>query len=213
MIAAPLARDIPLATLGAILIYVAYNMGEWHEFVRLKHFSNNYRAILLTTFFLTVVVDLTVAVEVGLALSFFFFVTRISSLTRLEPIPEIEAQGHAQIGGEIEAYRLCGSLFFGSVNRLEEVIEPARATPKILVLSLSSLLNVDTSGLDALENVYKTLREKHCRLLISGASGQPLSLMRRSGFIQEFGERNMFETTAQALDHASHELGPEKPYR
>jgi SulP family sulfate permease len=210
-VAAPLARDIPLATLGAILIYVAYNMGEWHEFARLRHFSNNYRTILLATFVLTVVVDLSVAVEIGLALSCFFFVTRISSLTRLEPIPEIEALEHAKLGGEIEAYRLCGSLFFGSVNRLEELTDPARPVPKILVLSLTSLLNMDTSGLEALEITWETLRKKGCRLLISGANGQPLSLMRRAGFTQAFGEHNMFETTALALDHAGHELGQNIP--
>lgn len=211
LVAAPLARNIPLATLGAILLYVAYNMGEWHEFVRLKHFSNNYRIILLATFLLTVMVDLTVAVETGLALACFFFITRISSLTRLEPIPEIEAQEHARIGGDIEAYRLGGSLFFGSVNRLEELIEPTRATPKILVLSLTGLLNMDTSGLEALETVWRTLKKKGCRLLISGANGQPLSLMQRSGFVEEFGARNMFETTTQALDRAGRELGQELP--
>jgi SulP family sulfate permease len=113
--AAPLARNVPLATLGAIPLSVIYNMDEWHEFV--KHFTNNYRVILLATFLLTVIVDLTVAVEIGLALSFFFFfATRISSLTRLEPVPEVEAQGHARIGGAIETHRFYGSLFFGSAT-------------------------------------------------------------------------------------------------
>ena len=140
-----------------------------------------------------------------------FSLSRDLSLTRLEPIPEVEAQEHAQIGGDIEAYRLCGSLFFGSVNRLEELIDPDRATPKIMVLSLTSLLNIDTSGLEALEHVHKSLKKKHCRLLISGANGQPLSIMKRSGFAQKFGESNMFETTAHALDHASHELGQKLP--
>jgi SulP family sulfate permease len=199
-VAAPLAAHVPLAVLGAILLYVAYNMGEWHEFVRLKHFSNHYRAILLSTFILTVVIDLTVAVEIGLALSFFFFVTRVSSLTRLEPFPEVEAEGHAKIGGEIEAYRLYGSLFFGSVDKLEELTDPRRPVPKILILSLTNLFNLDSSGLEALENLHETLEKKNCRLLIIGAQGQPLSIMTRAGFLQKIGVHNVFESTAKALD-------------
>ncbi len=199
-VAAPMAGNVPLATLGAILLYVAYNMGEWHEFVRLRHFSNSYRAILLSTFILTVVIDLTVAVEIGLALSFFFFITRVSSLTRLEPFPEVEAEGHAKIGGDIEAYRLYGSLFFGSVDKLEELSDPRRPMPKILILSLTNLLNVDSSGVEALETLQKTLTRKGCRLVIVGAQAQPLSLMTRSGFMEKLRQENVFENTVNALD-------------
>lgn len=207
VVAAPLAKNVPLATLGAILLFVAYNMGEWHEFVRLRHFSNNYRAILLATFALTVMVDLTVAIEVGLGLSFLFFATRIASLTRLEPVPEVEAQGHARLGGDIEAYRLYGSLFFGTVHRLEELTKQGRQIPKIMILSITNLLNLDTSGLESLGNLSTLLRNKQSRLLIAGANGQPLSLMERSQFIQDIGEENFFENTAKALDFASQTLG------
>jgi len=206
-VAAPLAKNVPLATLGAILLFVTYNMGEWHEFVRLRHFTNNYRIILLATFLLTVMVDLTVAIEVGLGLSFLFFATRIASLTRLEPVPEVEAQGHARLGGDIEAYRLYGSLFFGTVHRLEELTNPARRTPKIMVLSITNLLNLDTSGVEGLENLLTTLRKKNCRLLIVGANGQPLSILKRSQFIKEVGEESFFENTAKALDFAAEALG------
>jgi sulfate permease, SulP family len=206
-VAAPLAKDVPLATLGAILLFVAYNIGEWHEFVRLRHFSNNYRLILLATFILTVVVDLTIAIEVGLGLSFLFFATRIASLTRLEPVPEVESHGHAKLGGDIEAYRLYGSLFFGTANRLEELTDPKRPTPKILVLSLSNLLNLDTSGVKALENLVEHLHSKGCRLLIAGASGQPLLLLKRSRFMDKIGEYKFFENTAKALDFAAEAIG------
>ena len=209
LVAAPLARDVPLAVLGGILLCVAYNMGEWHEFVRLRHFTNNYRAILLSTFVLTVVVDLTVAVEVGLALSFFFFVTRVTSLTSLEPVPEIEAQGHAHVGRDIEAYRLLGSLFFATVDKIEALADTNRPAPRILVLSLSNLLNIDSSGVDALEHVRAALAKRGCRMLIAGAQGQPLSLLRRSGLIDKIGADSMFDSTAKALDAA--DLMLEKP--
>ena len=206
-VAAPLAKNIPLATLGAILLFVAYNMGEWHEFIRLRHFAASYRITLLMTFILTVVVDLTAAVEVGLALSLVFFAKRMSSLTRLEPLSEIEAEGHAHIGGRIEAYRLYGTLFFGAVQRLEELMDPARPTPKILVLSISNLLNMDASGLEAFESLHRTLEKRGCRLLITGATGQPLLMMTRAGFIDNLGKENFFETSAKALDFARHQLG------
>lgn len=206
LVAAPLALNVPLATLGAILLFVAYNMGEWHEFVRLRHFPGTYRAVLLTTFVLTVVVDLTVAVEVGLALAFLFFVTNMSNLTHLEPLSEIEAEGQAKLGGEIEAYRLSGTLFFGAIHRLEELMSPDRTAPKIIVLIVNDLINMDESGLDALKDLHKTLGRKGCRLLIAGAEGQPLTLMTRAGFIKEIGEDNIFENKAAALAHASKEM-------
>ncbi len=210
-VAAPLAKNIPLATLGAILLFVAYNMGEWHEFVRLKHFAPSYRVILLATFVLTVVVDLTAAVEAGLALSFIFFVKRMSNLTRLEPVPELEAEGHnVHLGGRVEAYRLYGTLFFGAVHRLEELMDPSRKVPEILILSVSNLLNLDASGLEAFETLQHTLQKRGCRLMLSGANGQPLTIMTRAGFVDELGADNMFETTAKALDQASKILG-EKP--
>jgi SulP family sulfate permease len=207
LVAAPLARNVPLATLGAILLFVSYNMGEWHEFARLRQFAVSYRVVLLATFILTVVVDLTVAVEVGLLLAFLFFAARMSNLTRLEPVPEIEMRGHAPdsvvVSGQIEAYRLYGTLFFGAVHKLEELMDPARKLPEILVLSLTSLINIDASGLEILENLLATLRKRNCRLLIAGVNGQPLRLMTDGGFIDEIGRGALFESTAQAFDHVA----------
>jgi SulP family sulfate permease len=211
LVAAPLAKNIPLATLGAILLYVAYNMGEWHEFIRMKHFARSYRTILMATFLLTVVIDLTVAVEVGLVLSCLFFITRISGLTRLEPVPEVEATGHAQLGKDIEAYRLSGSLFFGAVDKLEELINPGKPTPKVLVLGLSGLLHMDSSGLEALTLVHKTLQKKGCLLLLAGVQGQPLSLLQRAEFLNQIGTGNVHDTTASALDHAAQLTGQTAP--
>ena len=202
LVAAPLASHVPLAVLAGILICVAWRMGEWHEFIRLRHFSNNYRMILLSTFVLTVTVDLTVAVEVGLGLAFFFFVTRVTSLTSLEPIPEIEFPGGRHFGREIEAYRLLGSLFFATVDKIEALADPHRTPPRILILSFSNLLNLDSSGVEALDHVRTSLAKRGCRLTISGAQGQPLSLLRRSGFIERLGPDHFYESTAKAIEEA-----------
>ena len=199
--AAPLAKNIPLATLAAILMFVAYNMGEWHEFVRLKHFTNGYRLILLSTFALTVVIDLTVAVEVGLLLAFVFFASHMSELTRLEPVQELEAEGHSKIGSDVEAYRLYGSLFFGSVHKLEELIDPVRAIPRVMILSLTGLIDLDSSGIEMLKVVLETLHKRGCRVLIAGLNGHPLEISQRTGLVDLIGPGNMFASTADALDH------------
>jgi SulP family sulfate permease len=210
LVAAPLAKNIPLATLGAILLFVAYRMGEWHEFVRLKHFSNNYRVILLTTFTLTVVMDLTIAIEVGLTLACLSFITRISALSRIEPIAEMETFGFAHLGKEIEAYHVYGSLFFGSVHKLEEISDPKREISKVLILDMENLINIDTTGMEALESLYETLTQKGSQLLLASAKGQPLSIMQRSGFVDQVGEGYLFTTLNKAFECAENLLNEKR---
>ena len=153
LIAAPLAANIPLAVLAAILMLVAWNMGEWHEFARLKNFPVTYRTILLATFFLTVIFDITVAVQVGLILASLFFIYRISQITRIEPV----ALAPAEARPRVEAYRLFGSLFFGAVSKLEAINDPARYAgahaPRVIVFDLALLISLDTTGVDALDSV------------------------------------------------------------
>jgi SulP family sulfate permease len=194
---APLAADIPLASLAAILMVVAYNMGEWRQFARMRRFSNNYRAILLATFLLTVIIDLTVAVEVGLALACLFFITRVSSLTKLDPIAN-DSSWLAPNSLSVEAYSLNGSLFFGSVGVLETIQNPRRAVPKVTVLDLSGLLNMDTTGLEALEGVHGLLHKQGGHLILAGLHGQPQSLVRRSGFEAALGPNGIADSLVEA---------------
>lgn len=191
LVAAPLAHDIPLASLSAILMSVAWNMGEWHEFARLKQFSMNYRVILLASFLLTVVIDLTVAVEVGLVLSCLFFVTRISSLTRIEPIEETEEARRGLPPGQVDAYRVVGSLFFGAVSKLEGLLDPKRRVPPLTVLEMSGLLNLDTTGLDALQSLHTMIEKRGGRLVLCALQSQPASLIHRSGFALRLGEHGI----------------------
>ncbi len=197
---APLAAHVPLASLAAILLFVAWNMGEWREFARLRHFSLHYRTVMLATFALTVVFDLTVAVQIGLVLASLFFIYRISSLTTIEPIRlPADLQTSAE-GGRVAAYRLFGSLFFGTVTKLEQLVDPTQGPlPDVLVLEMHQVINLDTTGLDALETILATLRDRGGRLLIAEANAQPLSLMHRSGFVQALGEENMHESLEDAL--------------
>lgn len=176
--AAPLALHIPLAVLAGILLHVAWNMGEWHELARLKHFSNHYRLLLLGTFFLTVVFDLTVAVQVGLVLACALFVRRMGALFRAEAEP-LPPAATAQL-----AWRLHGALFFGAASKIDPLVAAIEGAPKgVLVhLDISDLFALDTTGLEGLDQVLKAVAERGGRLTLSQAQAQPTSLMDRSGF-------------------------------
>jgi SulP family sulfate permease len=181
LVAAPLAAYIPLATLAAILLFVAWNMGEWREFLHLRQYRLPYRLTLLAVFFLTVVFDLTVAVEVGLIAACLTFIYRISSLSRSE---RITAQEQPRLLGHedhVQVWRLYGALFFGAV-KLVESMEDSLNTP-VLVLDLKNVIYVDSSGADALHNLVQTCRKKNVHLVVCGLQHQPLDIARRSGWL------------------------------
>jgi SulP family sulfate permease len=175
LLAAPLAMHIPLAVLAGVLLFVAWNMGEWREFARLKQFSNHYRIMLLSTFVLTIVFDLTVAVELGLVLAFVLFVRRQSDLFRADPVTS---------QGPQRTYLLYGNLFFGAVAKIDPIVQVVEASPEPLhiVLDATHLISLDTTGLDALEQLHKALNKRSGRLSMLGLQAQPRSLIERSGF-------------------------------
>jgi SulP family sulfate permease len=201
LVAAPLAEDIPLAALAAILLFVAWNMGEWHEFTRLKNFPMGYRLVMIATFLLTVVVDLTVAVQVGLVLACIFFIYRIADLTRIETISPGTLMQPLPPG--VAAYSIYGSLFFAAVGKLEELITPQSLPGKAMILELHQLINLDSTGLDALENVHKLLKRQGSQLILCMPNRQPLSLMERSGFIERLGQENCLDTFSAAVERAN----------
>jgi SulP family sulfate permease len=184
LVAAPLASAVPLAVLAGILLFVAWNMGEWHEFARLRHFSTSYRLILVGTFALTVIFDLTVAVEVGLVLACVFFIYRMSMLFSV--LPHVTAPGETLPEG-VQVRALYGSLFFGAVGGIESL--PALLPPgtRGLVLEASRLVLVDASGIDALQQLQRTLERRGIVLVLANVNEQPRSLMRRSGFEGSLG--------------------------
>jgi sulfate permease, SulP family len=208
LVAAPLAQHIPLATLAAILLYVAYYMGEWHEFIRLRRFSNYYRTILLATFVLTVVVDLTVAVQVGLMLACLFFIARVSGLTRVEPIQEIEEKMAEVDSRRVEAFRISGSLFFGAVSRMDGLLDPKREMPRIMILDLTQLLNMDTTGLETLETLQQMLARRGAALILCGLREQPMQLLVRSGLVEALGPGNIVPSLADAWRRARQVASP-----
>ncbi len=180
LLAAPLALHIPLAVLAGILLYVAWNMGEWHEFVRLRHFSNHYRLLMLGTFFLTVVFDLTVAVEVGLVLACVLFVRRMSALFRADPLPLDAEAPSTRLG-----WSLHGALFFGAAAKIDPLVQAIEAAPHGVQvrLDMRHLFALDTTGLDGLEQILKAVAQRGGHLTVHDPQEQARSLMERSGFI------------------------------
>ena len=203
---APFAGDVPMATLAAILLYVAYNMGDWGAFPRLRRFSMNHRALMLTTFALTVIFDLTVAVQVGLVLASLFFIYRISDLTRIERI-DLGAEFSQPDGPTVRAYRLFGSLFFGSVGKLDALQAPRDPAPGVMILEMHQVINLDTSGLEALEELRHSVQAGKGRILLVAPNAQPLSLMQRSGFLDQLGPDSVFERLSDALESIRQAVG------
>ena len=210
LVAAPLARHIPLAALAAILMFVAWNMGEWREFPKLRQFSLPYRITMVSTFLLTVIFDLTVAVEVGLILACLFFIYRVSSLTNIEAVQPEALPDNVRLVPGVVAYRLFGSLFFGSIGKLEALLEfeGDAALCKVMVLDLHHVINVDTTGLDTLEVLRKSLVRRGGLLLLCDLNSQPRSLMTRVGYFRTLGIDNVLPDLATALRRAADIIDP-----
>ena len=174
--AAPLAVHVPLAVLAGILLYVAWNMGEWHEFAALRRAGNHYRVLMLGTFVLTVVFDLTVALQVGLMLACVLFVRRMSTLFQVVETAHTDSSA---------SFTLYGALFFGAVAKLDPVLTVVESAPQGMEirLDLQSLQSLDASGLDVLEQLHKAITLRGGRLVLAGLNAQPREVMTRSGFL------------------------------
>ena len=177
LVAAPLAQHIPLAVLAGILLYVAWNMGEWREFARLKHYSAHYRLMLLSTFFVTIVFDLTLAVQLGLVLAFVLFIKRQSDIFQVRITPASDKRL------DVHVY---GSLFFGAVGKLDALGDWARQCPpgSEVHINTQRMIALDTTGLDNLKDIANTLHKNSATLHLHLLQAQPLSLLQRSGFLK-----------------------------
>src|SRR5581483_1396032 len=175
LVAAPLAKFIPLAALSAVLVKVAYNMGEWRNFRRLLRWPRSDSAVFLATFGLTVVIDLTVAVEIGMVLAAMLFIKRVSETTQITAVDEsteTEGSQHSLVGREIPkgvmVYRIFGSFFFGAADKLEGALRQLKQEPEVLILRMRKVLAMDATGLNALEDLYERLRAHGKHLVLSG---------------------------------------------
>jgi len=195
--------------MAAILMFVAWNMGEWREFLHLRQFRMPYRITLLAVFFLTVVFDLTVAVEVGLAAACITFIYRISSLSRVEPISLADHPAlHAPTATHpnwIAGFRLYGALFFGAVKLIEDLRE--NLPRQVLLLDMKNVMYIDSSGADTLNDLARACAKSGVRLLVSGLNHQPLDMANRCGFTALIGANHTY-TDLQAGVAAAAQWAP-----
>lgn len=196
--AAPLAKFIPLATLSAVLVNVALHMGEWHNFARLAKWPRSDAVVFLVAFLLTVVIDLTVAVEIGMVLASFLFIKRASETTQITAVDEsteTEGSHHSLVGKEIPPgvmiYRIFGAFFFGAADKLESALQRLKSEPDVLILRMRKVLAMDATGLNALEDLHDRLQRKGKYLILSGPHAQPLFVMDKAGFLDRLGRQNV----------------------
>jgi SulP family sulfate permease len=209
LVAAPLARFIPLATLAAVLFVVAWNMGEWREIGGVLRMTRADIAVWLVTFTLTVIADLTVAVGVGMALAALLYIYRIAETTTVAPVTEKylrDGQAHIlqdkEIPPNVAILRIHGPFLFGATQKLEEATEDLHGFPAIVILRLRNMTALDATGLYALEIFAERLRATGRTLLLCGARDQPAELLAGADFVEEIGRENILPNVQEALARA-----------
>ncbi|HWQ90752.1 MAG TPA: sulfate permease, partial [Clostridia bacterium] len=214
LLAAPLAKFIPLAALSAVLVNVALNMGEWHNFRRLTKWPRSDAAVFLTAFGLTVIVDLTVAVEIGMVLAAILFIKRVSETTQITAVDqasETEGSQHSLVGKQIPPgvmiYRIFGSFFFGAADKLESSLQRLKQEPDVLILRMRKVLAMDATGLNALEDLHDRLRKRGKHIILSAPHTQPLFMMDKAGFLERLGRENVCANIDLALARSRELLG------
>jgi SulP family sulfate permease len=209
------AALIPMATLAAVLVVVAYNMSEWREFIHLLKSPRGDVAVLAATFLLTVFVELTVAIQVGILLAGFVFLQKMSTETQVELITanmrdddEFQSRDMSEIKipQGVEVFEVYGSLFFGAVAQFRESIRVIGKKPKVLILRMRNVSNVDASGLHILEELAREGSENGYIIVFSAVSRSVYRVMRKSGFVETVGRDKFAGDIFAALEIATRHL-------
>jgi SulP family sulfate permease len=208
-----------MATLAGIVAVVAYNMSEWRYFIKMFRSTHGDTIVMIVTFLLTVLIDLTVAIQAGILLAAVFFIKRAAETTKVGYITQGLA-GHddttvlteeddpfsihtRQVPEGVEVFEVRGALFFGAADKFKDALAQVGVRPKILILRLRHVLALDATALHALEYVWDQTRREGTRLVLSGVHSQPLFVMQRSGFISKVGEDNVHMNIDDALARAA----------
>ena len=213
------AALIPMAALAAILVVVAYHMSEWRTFRTELRSPKSDVAVLLTTFFLTVLVDLTVAIEVGIVLAALLFMRRMAEVTNVsvftgEPDDEgdlyttdANAVRRRAIPMGVEVYEINGPFFFGAAEQFKDTLGRVAKKPKVLIIRMRNVPAIDATGMRALADVTRRTRKDGTLVFLSDVHAQPLMALGRSDLLDEIGEDNIFGNLDDALNRARAEVG------
>ncbi|MDT8419158.1 MAG: sulfate permease [Desulfuromonadales bacterium] len=205
---------IPMPTLAGILVIVAWNMSEARLFFKLFGAPRNDILVLLSTFGLTVLVDLTVAIQVGMVLAAFLFMQRMAEATQVgyitrnlrgdeeETVDDPDSLRHRHIPDGVEVFEINGPFFFGAADKFKNALGTVAHPPEVLILRMRHVPTLDATALHALENVLSKTRRNGTRLVLSGVHSQPMMAMKRSGFLGNIGVENVFDNIDSALGRA-----------
>jgi SulP family sulfate permease len=210
LFAAPLVKNVPLAALAAILMIVAYNMGDWEEIPEILKLSPADIAVWLLTLTLTVVTDLTFAVEVGMVLAALMFIRKVSRTTTVSPVTKDyveDSRVHVLQGKDIPdyaiVYRIHGPFLFGATDKFSEILQSLEKLPPIVILRLRNMTAIDATGLGAIRDLADTLHATGRSLLLCGAREQPSQLMEQAEFERHVGRENICGSITEALQRAA----------
>ena len=210
LFAAPLASYVPLAVLASILFVVSYNMGQWDETWRLLRVNKSAVAVWLVTFALTVMADLTTAVEFGMVLAALTFIRNVAETTTVSPVTKdyiLTGRAHVlhdkHIPEYVEVFTVQGALLFGAAQKLEIILHSLNSLPPVVVLRLRGMSAIDSTGLGEIENLADRLRQSGRHLLLCGAKEHPAKLIHQKVFEEKIGQENICSNIQEALDRAA----------
>jgi sulfate permease, SulP family len=204
VIAAPLATHVPFPALAAILLWVAYAMGDWHAFKNMRRYTPLRNVTLVTTFALTVLFNITIAVEIGMLLAAFLLIKRLTEAVAIQSVRDLAKDSDAPplpLPTGVAAIRLRGALFFGVSDKLEHALN-VPANTQVTVLDMLEVIYVDTNAADLLHRFVKNEVLRHREVVIFGLSRQAESLFHRTGLIEDIGRDRIVQTRRQALELA-----------
>jgi SulP family sulfate permease len=209
------AALIPMATLAAVLIVVAYNMSEWREFQHLLKSPRGDIAVLLSTFLLTVFIELTVAIQVGILLAAFLFLQKMSKEAHVDLITDTlnedeelktRDMSKIEIPKRVEVFEVYGSLFFGAVSQFKESIRIVASKPRVIILRMRQVPTIDASGIHILEELVKEAHANDCIIVFSAVSRSVYRVMRSTGFVELVNKKNFAPDIFVALEIAKNHM-------
>ena len=213
----PLAQFIPMACLAGVLVIVSYNMSGWRTFVELMKNPKSDVAVLLITFVLTVIFDLTIAIEFGLVVACLLFIKRVMEVTEVnilkdEIIPtdsegdEIVQEEHLVIPEGVEVYEINGPYFFGIANRFEEVVLQTKDRPKVRIIRMRKVPFIDSTGIHNLTCLCEISHKEGIHVILSGVNPKVHEVLKKSGFYELLGKKHICDNIHDALEASRHYL-------
>lgn len=209
----PLTKHIPMACLAGVLIIVSYNMSEWRTFRSLMKNPKSDVSVLLVTFFLTVIFDLTIAIEIGLLIAMLFFMRRVAETTHVSvTTDEIDLSDEGEIHHDeevlqlekgIEVYEIDGPFFFGVANKFDSVMKNMGDKPKIRIIRMRKVSFIDSTGLHNLESLWRLSQAEGIHMILSGVNEQVHGVLTKSGFDLKIGAENICSNINEAVAKAN----------